>query len=74
MKQDPLTRKILKLINSSGGEPLGRKEIMAKTGASEMEARLRLSNLRAERLIFGKKIDGGKGVWIYWEARIKKQG
>lgn len=66
--KDPLTRKMLKLINSAGGEPLGRKEIMAKTGASEMQARLRLANLRAEGLILGKKIDGGKGVWIYWRV------
>lgn len=65
--QDPLTRKILKLIKSSP-DPLGRKEIMEKTGASEMQARLRLADLRAEGLIKGKKIDGGNGVWVYWSV------
>jgi chromosome segregation and condensation protein ScpB len=66
MKFDPLTRKILKIITSAD-EPLGRSELMARTGASEMQSRLRLQELRAEDLIRGKKMDGGNGVWVYWK-------
>jgi DNA-binding GntR family transcriptional regulator len=61
---DPLTQKILNLVKSSG-QPLGRAEIMKRTGASEMQARLRLANLRAEGMIKGKNMEGGKGVWVY---------
>lgn len=64
--KDPLSRKILKLINASD-RPLSKKEIEQKTGSSEIMVRYRLQDLRLAGLIEGRKYESsGQGLWIWW--------
>ena len=63
--KDPLTMKILKLVNSSC-HPLEKADIIKNTGSTEIKVRYRLQDLRADGLIMGRKLNAGKGVWIFW--------
>lgn len=71
LHQDNLSKEILKVINESS-EPFETKEIEAiikKKIHSITRTKLfyRLMILRGERLILGKFIGSGKGVWIWWK-------
>jgi repressor of nif and glnA expression len=71
--QDLLKEKILELIRSAG-EPLETKEIQTNLkeplkNVTRTKVFYRLTNLRGERLIEGKFVGPGKGVWIWWDPR-----
>ncbi len=71
--QDNLKEKILEVI-SDAGEPLETKEIQTTLKKSlknvtRTKVFYRLTNLRGERLIEGKFVGPGKGVWIWWDPK-----
>jgi len=64
--QNDITKQILELIESSD-EPLETMEIVERLkNVSRIMILYRLNNLRGEGLIKGKRVGGGKGVWIWW--------
>jgi len=64
--QNNLSKKILELIESAD-EPLETMEIVERLkGFSRTMILYRLRDLRGEGLIRGKRVGGGKGVWIWW--------
>lgn len=76
MKEDELSRQILKIVNSSNA-PLETKEIQEKVKneigeVSRSKLMYRLNNLRAEGEIRGKYVGSGKGVWIWWRSETSE--
>ncbi|MFH1978645.1 MAG: hypothetical protein ABIJ92_04940 [Candidatus Aenigmatarchaeota archaeon] len=65
---DNISQKILKILKSSE-EPLETREIESKMkGTTRSKIMYRLTDLRAEGKIKGKRISaGGKGVWVWWK-------
>lgn len=68
LMEDEISKRILKLINSSK-EPLETKEIERNLkGVSRTKILYRLNDLRGQGLIKGKSIGAGKGNWIWWRS------
>jgi len=64
--QNNIAKRILELVESSD-EPLETMEIVEKLkDISRTMILYRLHDLRGEGLIKGKRVGGGKGVWIWW--------
>jgi repressor of nif and glnA expression len=64
--QNNIAKRILELIESSD-EPLETMEIVERLkDISRTMILYRLHDLRGEGLIKGKRVGGGKGVWIWW--------
>jgi predicted transcriptional regulator len=59
------SNKILRIINRSQ-HPLGTKEIGNRLGVSWDTVDIKLKILHGSGQIEGRKILGGKGVWIWW--------
>ncbi|MEM2507392.1 MAG: hypothetical protein QXF61_10160 [Nitrososphaeria archaeon] len=71
--QNEVTKQILNLIESSD-EPLETMEIVERLkNFSRIMIFYRLHELRGEGLIRGKKVGGGKGVWIWWRKNAFAQ-
>ena len=66
--EDEISQKILNILKKAG-EPLETGEIEEQMkGTTRSKIMYRLSDLRAENKIKGKRISsGGKGVWIWWK-------
>jgi hypothetical protein len=70
--QDRLTDSILKIVQNSS-EPLETEEILRLvqkqwSNSTRTKVMYRLSNLRADGLVYGKMLGAGKGVWIWWRS------
>ena len=70
--RDAISNDIIAIIDSNN-EPLETKEIeervklkIKKESVTRTKIFYRLNNLRGDRLIEGKFVGPGKGVWIWW--------
>jgi len=74
MKLDKISELALKILEESN-EVLETKEIQEIISSSiknitRTKLFSRLNNLRGERLIKGKFVGPGKGVWIWWKPTL----
>jgi hypothetical protein len=79
MKDDELAKIIGEVVNAAH-EPLETTEVHAKvaeaaakrvkSGVTRDLLMYRLSNLRGEGVIHGKKVGPSKGVWIWWGKHV----
>lgn len=67
--EDEISHKILEILKKSKG-PLETREIEKQIpSATRTKIMYRLSDLRGEGKIKGKRIGaGGKGVWVWWSG------
>jgi DNA-binding Lrp family transcriptional regulator len=66
--QNEISKRILKVLESVD-EPLETMEIVERLkDVSRTIILNRLHQLRGEGLIRGKRVGGGKGVWIWWRV------
>ncbi len=76
--EDEISKAALEVIISAE-EPLETKEVEERVNkivkdTPRTKLFYSLNNLRAERLIKGKFIGPGKGVWVWWNKGIFKKG
>jgi len=70
--QNEISKRILKVLELAD-EPLETMEIVERLkGVSRTIILNRLHQLRGEGLIRGKRVGGGKGVWIWWHINAFK--
>ena len=70
--QNEISKRILKVLESAD-EPLETMEIVERLkDVSRTIILNRLHQLRGDGLIRGKRVGGGKGVWIWWHINAFK--
>jgi len=73
MQGDRVSSQILRLLSSSNA-PLETKEIVDKIVRETKTTRTilfkRLTDLRGDQALFGKRVGSGKGVWIWWSLDL----
>lgn len=84
MKEDDELSKIIADVVNEAREPLETTEVHLKVASATIglvKGRVtrdllmyRLSNLRGEGRIHGKKVGPAKGVWIWWGKHVGEEG